>query len=394
MHSTKLFVSVIIVFSIIFCLTACGSQQLKSNDLQPSNEQPLSTLPQNVARFAEEDGYIYNGYSVFEISRFKVIDNSHIRVEPIIIHEDGTYTVNEERIQDWNFYVYSDEAWEMNDGNSDSYMFKPEYQAENNSFAFYTSDNQIEWPISLVLMGKTMFDKFAKVGFNSNYLRENLFDGFDSHVSFWSSISNDTFEDVDSSFDSSSDVSSGALNATNCWSMLADEEGYVYSIFDGSFCAMKKKDSSHIVGFRINIEDDGNYEINYNTETEWYYEMYDNSTWSMSDGLSQKLIYETEYADETNQYIKLKEKNDNEDLFLMNKNMLNNYLAFEKLCRERQAEWLENDDWGSLENQISFWNYIKDGNISKDSFVALITQVFGSEAANEFNEMLKRNAER
>ncbi len=382
MKSGKIFVSAIIVLSIIFCFTACGFQK-PENKSQPLKEQSLSELPADVARFAEEDGYIYNGYSVFEISRFKVIDNSHIRVEPIIIHEDGTYTVNEERIQNWNFYVYSDDAWEMNDGNSDSYMFKPEYQAENKSFAFYTSDNQIEWPISLVLMGKTMFDKFAKVGFNSNYLRENLFDGFDSHVSFWSSISNDTFEDVDSSLDSSSDVSSGALNSTNCWSMLADEEGYVYSIFDGSFCAMKKKDSSHIVGFRINIEDDGNYEINYNTETEWYYEMNDNSTWSMNDGISQKLIYETEYADETNQYIKLKEKNDNEDLFLMTQNMLNNYIAFDKLCRERQAEWLENDDWGSLENQISFWNYIKDGNISKDSFIALIAQVFGSEAANE-----------
>ena len=144
---------------------------------------------------------------------------------------------------------------------------------------------------------------------------------------------------------------------------------------------MKKKDNSHILAFRVRINDDISYEINYNTDREYYYEQYDSAVWSMNDGISQVYIYDTEYADKDNQYIMFADKNDNEDLFLMSKTMFENYIKFLKLCEDGDAEWV--DDWGSSENNVIFWDYIKTGNISKDSFIALVSQVFGSEAANE-----------
>ena len=169
------------------------------------------------------------------------------------------------------------------------------------------------------------------------------------------------------------DTSPVPLNATNCWTILSDEEGYVYGVFDGRFCAMKKKDSSHIIGFSVSRNDDGSYEINYNTGTEWYYEQFDRSAWQMHDGISRKYIYNTLYIDKDYRYIEFEDKNDNEDLFLMDKAMFENYIEFTNLSEQNQADIMEKyelkaeDPTARETAMLKFLDFIKNGEFKQET---------------------------
>ena len=156
---------IIIAVSLIIALTITAGCSKQSTDTQSNNLNSETienmnnrSLDATNLKLLAEDGYIYNGYSSFGISRLHIIDDSHIESEPIIINEYGTYTVDEAARKSWNYHIYSSNSWEMNDGDYISYMFKTTYVSENNSFILFSEANQ-EWIYTLALMNKELFDK-------------------------------------------------------------------------------------------------------------------------------------------------------------------------------------------------------------------------------------------